>query len=68
MSSNESTLTGHLPAYSLSNAAIEKSLRMAGLDWQAKLAVNNLFNADYQTVLSRPMPGINFEFFLSVSF
>jgi len=68
MSSNESTLTGHLPAYSLSNAALEKSFRLAKLEWQAKLAVNNLFNADYQTVLSRPMPGINFEFFISATF
>lgn len=68
MSSNEHTLTGHLPAYSLSNASLEKGFRLASLDWQVKLAVNNLFNADYQTVLSRPMPGINLEAFLSVSF
>ncbi len=68
MSSNEHTLTGHLPAYSLSNATVEKDFRLAAIDLQAKIAVNNIFNADYQTVLSRPMPGINCEFFLSVSF
>lgn len=68
MSSNESSLTGHLPAYSVSNITLEKSFGLFRLDWLAKLAVNNVFDADYQTVLSRPMPGINFEAFLSVNF
>lgn len=66
MSSNEYSLTSRLPAYTVSNISVDRSFRLWRLDWQAKLAVNNLFNADYQTVLSRPMPGINFEFFLSV--
>lgn len=67
MSSNESTLSGRLPAYSVSNIYIDRRLKLWGLDWMAKLAVNNLFNADYQTVLSRPMPGINCEFFISLT-
>ena len=96
MTSNASTLTGDLPAYSISNLSLEKTLRLlakratqnahssfqsqhsaeevgpkypksSGLSLQLKLAVNNLFNAEYLSVLSRPMPGTNFEFFISLS-
>ena len=67
MSSNESTLTGKLPPYSVSNLYVDRKFSTKNLTWMAKLAINNLFNADYQTVLSRPMPGINFEFFISLS-
>lgn len=67
MSSNDATLTGHLPPYYMSNIELEKNidLRFAGLS--LKLAVNNLFNEDYLSVLSRPMPGINFEFFVGIT-
>ena len=67
MSSNEHTLSGHLPEYFMSNISLGKNvtLRWAALDF--KLAVNNLFNEDYMSVLSRPMPGINFELFIGVS-
>ena len=78
MTSNASTLTGDLPPYSISNLTLEKNFKIPlrrktesgnrkTLDTQLKLAVNNLFNADYLSVLSRPMPGTNFEFFLSIS-
>lgn len=67
MSSNDYTLTGHLPAYFMSNVTLEKSLAFKPLDLQLKLAVNNLFDEDYLSVLSRPMPGINFELFVSIS-
>ncbi len=51
----------------MSNIELEKNidLRFAGLS--LKLAVNNLFNEDYLSVLSRPMPGINFEFFVGIT-
>ena len=67
MSSNEDTITGHLPPYYMSNIALEKGLSLRRLDLSLKLAVNNLFNEDYLSVLSRPMPGINFEFFISIT-
>ena len=67
MSSNEFTLTGHLPAYFMNNVSLEKSFSFKPLDLQFQLAVNNLFNEDYLSVLSRPMPGINFEFFISIT-
>lgn len=64
MSSNDFTLTGHLPEYFMNNISIEKNFYFKPMDLQLKLAVNNLFNEDYLSVLSRPMPGINFEFFI----
>lgn len=67
MSSNDFTLTGHLPEYFMSNVSLEKNFTFRPLDIQLKLAVNNLFNEDYLSVLSRPMPGINFEFFIGIT-
>ena len=66
MSSNDFTLTGKLPPYFMSNISLERSFdfRWAGLS--LKGTVNNLFNEEYLSVLSRPMPGINFEFFISI--
>ena len=67
MSSNDITLTGALPPYFMSNISLEKNLKFRPVDLQLKLAVNNLFNEDYLSVLSRPMPGINFEFFIGIT-
>lgn len=67
MSSNDYTLSGHLPAYFMSNISLEKGLFFRPVDLQLKLAVNNLFDEDYLSVLSRPMPGINFEFFVGIT-
>lgn len=65
MSSNDYTITGHLPKYIMNNAGLEKSFMWKWADVSMKLMVNNLFNEEYLSVLSRPMPGINFEFFIS---
>ena len=67
MSSNDYTLTGHLPQYFMSNVSLEKVQTFKPVDLSFKLAVNNLFNEDYLSVLSRPMPGINFEFFIGIT-
>lgn len=64
MSSNSPTLTGHLPPYFMSNIALEKKFTFKPIDLQIKIAVNNLFNEDYLSVLSHPMPGINYEIIL----
>lgn len=64
MSSNSQTLTGHLPPYFMSNISLEKKFTLKPLDLQIKIAVNNLFNEDYLSVLSHPMPGTNYEIFL----
>ena len=67
MSSNSVSLTGHLPTYFMSNVALEKGFSWRPVDLSLKLAVNNLFNEEYLSVLSRPMPRINFEFFISIT-
>ena len=67
MSSNEDIPSGSLPQYHISNVSIAKSLAFKPLDLQLKLNINNLFDRDYQTVLSHPMPGINFEMFVAIT-
>ena len=67
MSSNDITLTGKLPEYFMSNIALEKVISCKWADFSIKGAINNLFNEEYLSVLSRPMPGINFEIFLGIT-
>ncbi len=66
MTSNASTLTGKLPAYSISNVTLEKTLKLKPITLQMKVALNNIFDAEYLSVLSRPMPGFNGEIFISI--
>lgn len=67
MSSNDISLTGRLPKYYMSNISLEKNLNFKPLDLSLKGVVNNLFNEEYLSVLSRPMPGINFEIFIGIT-
>ena len=67
MSSNDISLTGKLPSYFMNNLTIEKSFTTQWADLSLKGAINNLFNEEYLSVLSRPMPGINLELFLSIT-
>lgn len=67
MSSNDYSISGKLPAYFMSNISLEKNFDFKPLGLQMKLAVNNLFNEDYLSVLARPMPGINFEFYVAIT-
>ena len=67
MSSNDLSLTGKLPPYFMSNISLERTVSLKWADLSLKGAVNNLFNEEYLSVLSRPMPGINFEFFIGIT-
>ncbi len=67
MTSNENTLTGYLPPYYMNNLSLEKVLNLRWADLSLKGAVNNLFDEEYLSVLSRPMPGINFEVFIGIT-
>ena len=67
MSSNDITLSGTLPPYFMNNLSLEKSLTFNWADLSLKGTINNLFNEEYLSVLARPMPGINFEVFLSIT-
>ena len=67
MSSNDISLTGKLPPYFMSNVTLEKVLSFRWAELSLKGSINNLFNEEYLSVLSRPMPGINFEFFVGIT-
>ena len=67
MSSNDISLTGKLPEYFMSNISLEKELSFRWADLSLKGTINNLFNEEYLSVLSRPMPGINFEVFIGIT-
>lgn len=67
MSSNDLSLTGKLPPYFMSNFSLEKVLTFPWADISLKGTINNLFNEEYLSVLSRPMPGIHFELFIGIT-
>ena len=67
MSSNDITLTGRLTPYYMNNIAVERSIKLPFAQLSFKGCVNNLFNEEYLSVLSRPMPGINFEFYVGIT-
>ena len=67
MSSNDLSLTGKLPPYFMSNLSLEKLFLFRWADLSLKGTINNLFDEEYLSVLSRPMPGINFEFFVGIT-
>ncbi len=66
-SSNETaTKIGVLPAYYMNDISLEKRFSFPWADFSAKINVNNLFNEEYESVLSRPMAGRNFGLFLEI--
>ncbi|MBR2026715.1 MAG: TonB-dependent receptor [Alistipes sp.] len=66
MSSNDISLTGKLPPYFMNNLELEKQFSFSWADLSLKGIINNLFNEEYISVLSHPMPGINFELFIGI--
>lgn len=66
MSSNDITLTGRLTPYVMNNLSLEKGFAFRRADLSLKATINNLFNEEYLSVLSRPMPRMNCEFFINV--
>ena len=66
MSSNDISLSGKLPPYFMSNISLEKVLDFSFMELSVKGVINNLFNEQYLSVLSRPMPGINYQVFIGI--
>ena len=65
--SNEvSYITGRLKPYYMNDVSLEKTFQWRRVHASVKCVVNNLLGSEYVTVLSRPMPGRNFEIFLEV--
>ena len=57
---------GRVLPYFMNDIVLEKRFVTAPAEISLKLAVNNIFNEEYESVLNRPMPGRNFEFFLEL--
>jgi iron complex outermembrane receptor protein len=66
MSSNDIAISGKLPPYFMNNIELEKQFAFRWADFSLKGTINNLFNEEYISVLSHPMPGINFEIFVGI--
>ena len=66
MSSNDYTISGYVPPYLMSDMSVEKLFAVPWADFSVKIAVKNLFNEEYLSVLARPMPRLNFEIFLDI--
>lgn len=52
--------------YYMNDASLEKRFAFRWADFSVKFAVRNLLNEAYESVLSRPMPRMNFEVFLDI--
>ncbi len=67
-SSNETaTKIGRVLPYYMSDITLEKRFVFPWADFSAKGVVKNIFNEEYESVLSHPMPGTNFEIFLGIT-
>jgi iron complex outermembrane receptor protein len=51
----------------MSNMTLERGVTTQWADLSLKGVINNLSNEEYLSVLSRPMPRINFEFFIGIT-
>jgi len=58
----------YMPCYYLSNIILGKNLHLKYFILSLQLNLNNLFNLDYQSIESRPMPGRNFALTLKFNF
>ena len=60
------TRIGRVLPYIMNDIVLEKRLGIQSTVLSFKLAVNNIFNEEYESVLNRPMPGRNFELFVEI--
>ena len=58
---------GRVLPYIMNDIVLERRFAVKGSGISLKLAVNNLFNEEYESVLNHPMPGRNFELFIEVT-
>ncbi len=67
LSSNGSMISGEIDGYTTSDLTLEKRFALAWCDLSLKGTLHNLFDTEYTSVLSRPMPGIHYQFFLGIT-
>ena len=51
----------------MNNLSLEKRFTLPWAGLSLKGAINNLFDEEYLSVVSRPMPGIHVEFFIGIT-
>ncbi len=56
-----------VPPYIMNDLSLDRRIKFRKLDLAVGAEIRNLFDERYVSVISRPMPGINFEIFLSVT-
>ena len=57
-----------MPAYNLSNIIAGKNIHIKHFILSLQFDINNVFDLDYQSMPSRPMPGINAAFTVKLGF
>ena len=65
-SSNNTDIIGRLSPYFMNDISLEKSIRTKWSELRFKFMVENLFDEEYESVLSRPMPGRNYTFTIAI--
>jgi outer membrane cobalamin receptor len=58
----------YMPGYYLSNIFIGKNIKFSNNVLSLQLQINNLFDLDYQSIASYPMPGINYGLTIRFNF
>ena len=67
-SNNEkNTKIGRLGKYIMNDISLEKRIAFSWANISCKVLVNNIFNEEYESVLSHPMAGRNFGFFIEIN-
>lgn len=60
-------IVGRVYPYYMSDVALERSIDIRWCRLNLKVAVNNLFDEEYASVLARPMAGRNYGFFIEIT-
>lgn len=66
MSSNAHSYTGTLKAYGVENLSLRFAMKIPYKEIGFKMTINNLLDKQYQSILSRPMPGRSYTLTLSL--
>ena len=64
----ESSSATTLNPYLLNDLFLRKKIMMKNVNSLIQIGVYNIFNTDYQVILSRPMPGRNYSLIFELSF
>lgn len=67
MTSNDLGTLGRVKPYFMSDLSLERTLECSWASFSLKGCIYNLFNEEYETVLSRPMPRLNCSFFVGIT-